>query len=216
QDPPPTDRSRHLVTLSAKSAAALQASAERLSQWLEQSPEAALADVASALNRGRSHLPHRAALVAADAAALRQQLSQLAAGKTPRGAKVGTARSGQRPDVAFLFTGQGAQYVGMGRGLYETQPQFRQTLQQCEEILRDLLPHPLLSVLYPEPQATPPAAAESPIDQTRYTQPALFAVEYALAALWRSWGIEPIAVLGHSVGEYVAACVAGIVSLEDA
>ncbi len=112
------------------------------------------------------------------------------------------------PKLAFLFTGQGSQYIGMGRQLYETQPTFRQTLEECDEYLRQF-DIPLLSVLYPVGQ-------DSRLDQTTYTQPALFALEYALAQLWRSWGIKPDVVMGHSVGEYVAACLAGLFSLEDA
>ena len=97
----------------------------------------------------------------------------------------------------------------MGRELYQTQPAFRRTLERCDEILRPYLPLPLLEVLYPPP------GADSPLNQTAYTQPALFALEFALAELWRSWGIEPSAVMGHSVGEYSAACVAGVFTLED-
>jgi acyl transferase domain-containing protein len=97
----------------------------------------------------------------------------------------------------------------MGRKLYETQPTFRASLDQCAEILKPLLEQPLLSVLLPE------EGAKSPLDETAYTQPALFALEYTLAQLWRSWGVEPGMVMGHSVGEYVAACIAGVFSLED-
>jgi acyl transferase domain-containing protein len=99
----------------------------------------------------------------------------------------------------------------MGRELYETQPTFRRALARCEEILRPYLERSLVSVLYPGTGGGEP----SPLGETVYTQPALFAVEYALAELWRSWGVEPAVVVGHSVGEYVAACVAGVFSLED-
>src|SRR5260370_13099667 len=97
----------------------------------------------------------------------------------------------------------------MGGRLYETQPTFRKTLERCEELLRAHMERPVLSVVYPDSEES------SLLDETAYAQPALFALEYALAELWRSWGIEPAVVMGHSVGEYVAACVAGVFSLED-
>jgi len=115
--------------------------------------------------------------------------------------------------VGFLFTGQGSQRVNMGRRLFETQPTFRAVLERCEEILRGRLEHPLCSVLYPT--AGEEERAQALLDRTEYTQPALFALEFALSELWRSWGVEPAAVLGHSVGEYVAACVAGVFPLEE-
>ncbi len=160
-------------------------------------------------NTGRSHFGHRAAVIGETSAALGSALEAYGRGVIAPGLMHGTVERGTGAKVAFLFTGQGAQYVGMGRKLYETAPTFTAALNRCAELLRPYLDRSLLSVLYPS------AGNSSPLDETAYTQPALFAIEYALAQLWRSWGIEPAAVMGHSVGEYVAACVAGVFSLEE-
>ncbi len=208
-EPVEVERPLHLLSLSAKSEGALQELASRFEMYLATHPSVPLVDVCFTANTGRSLCAHRLALVAESSTQLCQQLAAVGAGQNPTGVLTGQLQDTRRPKVAFLFTGQGSQYLGMGRQLYDTQPTFRQALERCDQILRPYLQQPLLSVLYPA------VGENSPLDQTAYTQPALFALEYALSELWRSWGITPTAVLGHSVGEYVAACVAGVFSLED-
>ncbi|MEQ8790735.1 MAG: amino acid adenylation domain-containing protein [Pirellulaceae bacterium] len=201
------DRSLHVLTISAKSKTALPTIAAQYADFLRAHEQADPADVCHSANTGRTHFNHRLAVVADTHERLLEKLSAVAEGKKT-GAKVGRVDVATRPKTAFLFTGQGSQYTGMGRELYETQPVFRRAIDRCEEILDEHLTQRLTSVLYGE-------SDYSAIDETAYTQPALFAVEYALSALWRSWGVEPDVVLGHSVGEYVAAVVAGVMSLED-
>ncbi|NEO89529.1 MAG: type I polyketide synthase [Moorea sp. SIO3G5] len=203
------ERPCHILTLSAKCDKALLQLAQRYQQFLDTNPTTSIADICFTANTGRTHFKHRLAVVATSTEQLRQRLKAIeTVGKTT-GLVMGQVTTKKRPKIAFLFTGQGSQYVNMGRELYSTEPSFRKTLEQCDAILRLYQEKPLLSILYPEPGET------SVIDQTAYTQPALFAIEYALAQLWKSWGIEPDVVMGHSVGEYVAACVAGVFSLED-
>jgi acyl transferase domain-containing protein/NAD(P)-dependent dehydrogenase (short-subunit alcohol dehydrogenase family)/SAM-dependent methyltransferase/acyl carrier protein len=206
---PGVERPLHVLTLSAKSPEALKALAARFERHLAAHPSESLADVAFTANTGRAHFAHRLAVVASASEQARQRLEAFVSAGAAEGVISGQAKKGSAPGVAFLFTGQGAQYVGMGRGLFESEPTFREALQRCDTLLRPHLDRPLLSVLYPEP------GEASLLDETAYTQPALFALEYALSELWRSWGITPSAVIGHSVGEYVAACVAGVFSLED-
>ena len=198
----PAERPFHLLTLSAKSEAALAELAGSYAAWLETRPEVPFADVCFTASTGRSHFEHRLALVAG---------SSLDAEEKLRAADHILGKAGhEKPKIAFLFTGQGSEYPGMGRQLYETQPLFRETLGECDAILRPLNV-PLLDLLYPD-------SSEPNVDistDMRYLQPVLFALEYALARVWRSWGIEPDVVMGHSIGEYVAACVAGVFSLED-
>ncbi|MET9359920.1 type I polyketide synthase [Streptomyces sp. NPDC006632] len=205
---PPADRPVHVLGLSGATEQALADSVRRTAAFVADGADgAALADVCFTANTGRSHLEHRAAVVADSAEHLVRQLT----GEEP-GLLTGHVQ-GQRsvPDVAFLFTGQGSQYPGMGAELYRTQPVYRRAIDSCAQILDPLLGRSLTALLHPEPSDEP----GDELDRTRFTQPALFAVEYALAQLWRSWGVEPRSVLGHSVGELVAACVAGVFSLAD-
>jgi acyl transferase domain-containing protein/acyl-CoA synthetase (AMP-forming)/AMP-acid ligase II/acyl carrier protein len=209
-----TDRPRHVLTLSARTDAALQRLAGAYATRDFDNP-GAIRDLCYSANTGRCVFERRLAIVTepldGDGAgnALREALNRAAAGETAPNAIRGTVRSGYLPKMAFLFTGQGAQFAGMGRQLYDTEPTFRATIDRCDAVLREYLEQPLLSVLYPAD------GVESLINETAYTQPALFALEYALAELWRSWGITPDYVIGHSVGEYAAACFAGMFSLED-
>ena len=200
--PSAIERPLHLLALSAKGEAATRELARRFADSLDSQT---LADVCFTANTGRAALTHRLAVTAASTDQLRDKLSAFANGDASS-VTSGEVHGSDRPKIAFLFTGQGAQYAGMARRLYETQPTFRKTLDKCDELLHLHLNQSLISLLFSQP---------SLLDQTAYTQPALFAIEYALAELWRSWGVEPTAVMGHSVGEYVAACVAGVFSLED-
>jgi malonyl CoA-acyl carrier protein transacylase len=199
----------HLLALSAKTEKALVQLAQNYADYLGTYPEVSLADVCFTANTGRSHFDHRLSVVADSTPQLQDVLQAFATTKETDRLVSHQVQNKKRPKIAFLFTGQGSQYVGMGRQLYETQPLFRQTLDHCDNILRSYLNQPLLEVLFPKSEET------SPLNETAYTQPALFALEYALFQLWKSWGVEPTAVMGHSVGEYVAACVAGVFSLED-
>ncbi|AFY78333.1 polyketide synthase family protein [Pleurocapsa sp. PCC 7327] len=204
------ERPSHVLTLSARSEKALQELVQRYKAFLESNPEVCLSDLCFTANTGRSHFEHRLCIVTESVEQLRQQLQAYLIGKEISGLVSGQALSSQRPKLAFLFTGQGSQYVGMGRELYQTQPTFRAALDKCAEIVQPYLDKPLLEVLYSDDRRINPK-----LDETAHTQPALFAIEYALYQLWQSWGISPTAVIGHSVGEYVAACVAGVFSLED-
>ena len=195
-------RPLHLLTLSAKSETALEKIVQNYVHFLNDSPEVSLENICFTSNTGRKHFPCRLALVADSFASLNQKLGGYQ--------KPTIINSQQKSKVAFLFTGQGSQYVDMGRQLYDTQTTFRKTLEYCDEILRPYLDESLIAILYPD------SAIKNPkLNQTAYTQPALFALEYSLAQLWLSWGIKPAVVMGHSVGEYVAACIAGVFSLED-
>lgn len=208
QQSQPLSRPRHLLKLSARSPQTLTELAVRYAAHAEARPDASLAEMAQTANNGRADFDHRAAVVAASASDLASQLRRFASDPQSSSLHHGQFAEDRPPRIAFLFTGQGAQYAGMGWLLHETQPTFRDAIDRCAELLRPYLDRPLLSLLDP--------AAGQLLDQTGYTQPAMFALEYALACMWRSWGVEPAVVMGHSVGEFAAACVAGVLSLEHA
>jgi len=200
-----TSRAQHILTLSAKTDAALAELAGRVGAGLG---DATIEDVCFTTNTGRSRLPKRAAVVAGSIDELATDLGKLAAGKKAKGVVRGQATNRNRTKLTFLFTGQGSQTLGMGKTLYDGEPVFKAALDRCADLLKDDLPLPLLDVIWGD-------EATSPLHDTRYSQPALFAIEWAMAQLWGSWGVKPRSVMGHSVGEYVAAAVAGVFSLED-
>jgi acyl transferase domain-containing protein/NADPH:quinone reductase-like Zn-dependent oxidoreductase/NAD(P)-dependent dehydrogenase (short-subunit alcohol dehydrogenase family)/SAM-dependent methyltransferase len=199
----------HVLALSAKNEAALKSLSGKFAEFLATDPSVSVSDFCFTANAGRAHFGQRLAIVAESMEPIREKLVAAAAGEAPFGILTGHRENTDRPKIAFLFTGQGSQYQGMGRRLYDTEPGFRLALDRCDELLRPYLPHPLLSVLYHEP------GVASLLAETEYTQPALFSLEYALAKMWISWGIVPDVVLGHSLGEYVAACIAGVFGPED-
>ncbi len=196
------DRGWHLLPVSARSEGALKEQCGRYAEWLEQHPEAAVGDVCHTAGAGRTHFPHRVAVVGRSNAELAERLRGWGREGRAVGVRTGRAATGERPKLAVLFSGQGSQYVGMGKELYESAPVFGAAIDRCDQILGGGLKELLWE------------SGEDRLEQTEHTQPALFAIEYGLWEMWRSWGLEAWAVGGHSVGEYVAATVAGIFELE--
>lgn len=212
-DQPGTQREPvDVLALSARSPEALAALAQRYGAWLDAHPEADLSEVCRTAGTGRSHFEHRAALVADSVQGAREGLTALAENRPRPGVVRGEHL--HHPTTAWLFTGQGSQYPGMARELFASEPVFAETVTQCADAVDDVLPHPLLDVLFATDRDTG-GQAGTRLRHTSYAQPALFAVEMGLARLWRSWGVHPDVVLGHSVGQYAAACVAGVFSVAD-
>ncbi|PZN81691.1 MAG: short-chain dehydrogenase [Candidatus Methylumidiphilus alinenensis] len=207
----------YLLTLSAKTETALRALAQHYAECLDKRQQTAadrgdgwcLGDICFTTHQGRAHFAHRLGVAAATLGQAQARLEAFVRGEMPLGIVQGDVSAPTPPKIAFLFTGQGSQYVGMGKRLYETQPIFRQALDRCGELLAPLLGQSLTALMFGEGQG------ETALEETCHTQPALFALEYALAQVWLSWGIRPDVMIGHSVGEYVAACLAGIFSLDD-
>ncbi|HLF29284.1 MAG TPA: SDR family NAD(P)-dependent oxidoreductase [Anaerolineae bacterium] len=236
-EPSQASRPWQLLLLSAKTSAALDAATTNLVAHLRRQPDLNLADVAHTLQVGRPAFKHRRAVVCRDRA---DALNLLENAGDPR-VLTTVQESAGRP-IVFMFPGQGAQHVNMGRELYQTEPVFREHVDRCAETLTPHLGLDLRTILYPDgrrttedegrtasfggramddEQPSPFVTGLSPesndlLNQTAITQPALFVVEYALAQLWQAWGVAPSAMIGHSIGEYVAACLAGVFSLEDA
>ncbi len=200
----------HLLTLSAKNDAAVLDAAQDLAAHLGSHPDDNLADIAYTLHRGRKEFDHRVILTCSGIDDARQALETLDPQRVVTGAVVAT-----EPSVSFLFSGQGSQYVDMGLDLYRNEKRFRETVDRCAEILMPHLGLDLRSILFPSAEDAASRARDC-LRQTSIAQPLLFVIEYALAGLWMEWGIRPHAMIGHSLGEYVAACIAGVFSLEDA
>ncbi len=194
--------SLELLTVSAKSKSALRELAQDYLDLISDT-DRSLTEICTASQKQRTHFNHRLTCIGKTTQQLQKQLTAFISGEEIVGLKSSVKDTSKQ---CWLFTGQGSQYVGMGQQLYETQPVFRQALDRCAEILTAYLDKPLLEIF------------ESPneINRTIYTQPAIFSLEYALAQLWLSWGVKPDYVAGHSIGEYVAACVAKVFSLSDA
>ncbi|HEX6288825.1 MAG TPA: SDR family NAD(P)-dependent oxidoreductase [Herpetosiphonaceae bacterium] len=213
EEAPPVEESGpsrpvQLLLLSAKTETALDAATANLRTWLKATPYVNLADVAYTLQVGRRSFAHRRIVVCRDRAEAIAGLES-----PPAGADTAQVDGDGSPEVIWLFPGQGSQYVGMGHDLYRTEARFRACVDRCAGLFEPHLGLDLRAVLYPQDDQR--AEAASLLSQTRIAQPALFVVSYALAQLWLDWGVRPAAMLGHSLGEYVAACLAGVFSLED-
>jgi phthiocerol/phenolphthiocerol synthesis type-I polyketide synthase E len=198
-----------LLPLSARTEPALETMTANLSAHLKLQRDLNLADVAFTLQNGRKAFDYRRILVCQN---IDDAVNALDSGDPKR--LVSSVYKAAQNDVVFIFSGQGSQYVNMGLDLYKTEPVFREQVDRCAALLRPHLGLDIREIIYPPPDKAP--EAEQKLLQTVITQPALFTIEYALAKLWMSWGVHPAAMVGHSIGEYVAACLSGVFSLEDA
>ncbi|MEL7407031.1 MAG: beta-ketoacyl synthase N-terminal-like domain-containing protein, partial [Cyanobacteria bacterium J06558_2] len=198
------ERELQIFTLSAKSETALENLVKKYQEYLSSPATFSIKDICYTASVGRSHFDYRGAIVARDIEELQQQLAEFPGDLSVRENK----NLIQQHKVAFLFTGQGSQYLNMGQELYATQPVFRENCDRCFKLFNDYLETPLQEVIF--------SSASQRLNETRYTQPAIFTIEYALAQMWFSWGVKPDIVMGHSIGEFVAAAIAGVFSLEDA
>jgi acyl transferase domain-containing protein len=208
-EPSSGSRPWQLLILSAKTISALEKMTANLASYLKKRPDLNLADAAYTLQLGRRSFNHRRILVCEGVEQAAAALEALDSGQV-----ITQYREPRERAVAFMFSGQGAQYVNMARELYLNEETFRKQVDRCAQSLISHLGLDLRDIIYPPADQT--EQAERRLNQTAITQPALFVIEYSLAKLWISWGVRPQAMVGHSIGEYVAACLAGVFSLEDA
>lgn len=214
EEPPPATpierpdaRTRHVLCISAKQPDALADLARRYRTFFSNSPSVSLTNVCFTANTGREHFRHRLAVIGDSAEQMASQLSAHADGTASSGMFHGALGERQEPEAAFLFTGQVVELTNAGKELLDASPVFRNHLKECDRLLRGHLDESLFELIYQD---------NIKLSETAYAQPAVFALEYALAQQWMSWGIRPTALLGHSLGEYVAACIANVFSLEQA
>jgi amino acid adenylation domain-containing protein len=202
-------RERHVLLFSARTEGALDAATANMAAHLKRNPDLNLADIAFTLQVGRRAFEHRRTVVCND---LNDAIAALGSADPKR---IRSAICDMRHrDIAFMFSGQGSQYVNMGLDLYKEEPVFREQIDLCSEILQQEMSVDLRKLLYPAQDRID--EADERLKQTSVSQPALFAVEFALAKLWMAWGICPQALVGHSIGEFTAACLAEVFSMEDA
>ncbi len=193
-----------IIPISGRTPEAVQTLAESYQRFLQENPTTAITDLAYTTATGRKHFEHRAAIVASDCASAIAGLKKVARGTTDHDVFQGHHR--RPPRIGWQFTGQGSQLVGMGKTLYQSQPVFRAALDACDAQMMTLRNESLLEVMFEQ---------EERLNDTRWTQPAIFAIQMGLVHLLQSWGLTPDVVMGHSVGQYAAACTAGILSWED-
>ncbi|MEO1378591.1 MAG: acyltransferase domain-containing protein, partial [Cyanobacteria bacterium J06635_10] len=200
-----------LLLVSAKTPTALSTATNNLSEYLKSHPDTNLADIAYTLQIGRQALELRRFIICQN----HQQAIQALSNINDNSSIAQTSQAANKT-LVFMFSGQGSQYTNMGRELYETQPVFQETVDKCCKILKPHLGFDLRTIIYPSlsPSLTP--SLPHSLTDTIYAQPAIFVIEYAVFQLWMSWGIRPQAAIGHSIGEYVAAAIANVFSLEDA
>ena len=196
-----------LLPLSAKTTEACDSLITEYVEYLASDKHERLSDISYTASVGRNHFSERACIIASNSKDAVQKITALKNKQLSADVLIKNTQDNNQKKIVFLFTGQGSQLVAMGRTLYETNNVFRESLDECEALLKPHLDKLLLDVIFDD---------DVLLHQTQYTQPALFSIEYSLARLWISWGVTPDVVMGHSVGEYVAACIAGVFSLQDA